>query len=443
MVLKFFSFLLSVILSTAYAATTASALTHEELNAEIECLTHKFEDALEHGERRNAWAQISRTVNDHADFSKYINCVTPGTADIKTPFAVVMDGVDFGADYREETRKGMDVDIVVLRGDPRDLTLHTIPVQHAAGIYSISSLAGARTRDEIAQAKDVSLADLYGEFEDQKGRAENIGKYTRQDLKPIATHFVLVVKGRPVARIQVQISEDHSVELNYEENFPDTPKQTPSGMRRSEVGRNGLLRTTKMPVDVLEEIEAGGGEEHLKNLMFQKVFSWINSDVQLPEVRFHVNGAVRRNWMRTFKPVKFDQELVLQNNPSPAKVEWLITFKRESLIKLEERTFAKGLLDNLEKVSRDTAASSKVLFYLRANEIEVLKRIGIADGALIRPKSPGPTLSDGTYAASKYGGISINTTNDSYSITLRVDRDKINDLETYLKNFLEVKNSAQ
>lgn len=412
------------LISVATAAERGQPLPPERLNELIVCLRAEFAAAANPDERQRAFSRLVSSVNESADFSKYINSPDSGSVNVSDPFALYMQGVDAGSNQRDPF--GMDVSLLVFRGDPGSLKLNEIPTQRFDGHYVTKDAMHGEswTREQIAQTKNLSLKALYDEFEDQEGRAENIGKYTKQDLKPIATHFVLLVRGEPVARIQVQISSDHAVELNYEENFPRVPKLDPPGERRAEVGRNGMVRASRRTPEVQQIIEEGGGEEHLRDLMFQKVFSWINSDVQLQQVRFHVNGAVRRNWSRAFKPVKFDDELKLQDNPSPAKVEWLITFSRPNLLRLEEAMMAKTLVDNVTRIRKDTVSypptrkgGNSVQFYFRANEIPLLERLGIL----------------------KFGHLGeghLQDSHDTKTMTLRVEQSKMADFEAYLRTKL-------
>jgi hypothetical protein len=417
-----FNLWILILVLISFAKADERQLSSEELNQFIQCMRNQMVSASSEDEKHEAWWKLVKAVNENANFSQYINSPAPGSVNITDPFALLFQNIDAGSGKRDPF--GMEVNLLVFRGDPGSLKLDEIPVQRQDGVYVTRDVmhGESMSRMQVAETKSQSLKSLYEEFEDQKGRAENIGKYTKQDAKPIATHFVLLVKGAPVTRIQVQISTDHAVELNYEENFSDTPKLDLPGERRAEVGRNGIVRADRRTPDVQRAIEEGGGDEHLRDLMFQKVFSWINSDVQLPRVRFHVNGAVRRNWMRAFRPLTFDEELKLQDNPSPAKTEWLLGFSRESLLKLEESMLAKCLFDNVGKIRRDTVSyplarkgGNSVEFYFRANEIPVVERLGIL----------------------QFGNLGtgfLRDAHDSKIMTLRVEQSKMADFESYLKS---------
>jgi hypothetical protein len=431
-----------------FTALANAKLSHAELDTHVHCMRELLAQIVPQGERRKSWFQLWETINTHAGFSRFINCRTPGTADTVTPFVYKMEHVDLGSSARYPF--GMDADLLVFRGEPKDFALREIPSQTVVGIYHIEPAQGATTREAVAGFKDVSLKNLYEAFQDQKGVREHIGEYTEQDKKPIATHFVLMVKDSPVARIQVQITSDHSIQLNYEEDYPALPKQSPPGVIRAEIGRNGIVRAAKRSPEVNQAIADGGGDEHLKNLMFQKVFSWINADVELPEVKFHVNGAVRRNWIKTFDPVKFDSELKLEDNASPARVEWLITYSRKSLLQLEDRATARGLLDNLDKIENSSEFKQSPVIaklephlgenmsypiFLRANEIPVMERLGV--GSFGRPAQSGHVGPIGSYGP--YGAVSTSDIGGGGEqwVSFYLEKQKIPALRARLKQILD------
>ena len=411
-----------ILVSSAQAAEPRPS--PEEYNALIQCLREQIAAAPTQEAKREPWHKLTQVVRANANFARYINAANPGSVDLTEPFAVHMEHVDAGSNKRDPF--GMDINLLVFRGDPESLKLNEIPMQRQDGFYVTQDVRQgvSLSRADIADTGRLSLKSLYDEFEDQPGRAENIGKYSAQDLKPIATHFVLLVKGKPVARIQVQVSADHSVELNYEENFPELPKLAPPGERRAEVGRNGVVRASKRASEAQQIIENSGGDEHLRDLLFQKSFSWINSDVQLERVRFHVNGAVRRAWKQAFKPLQFDEEIKARENSSPAKTEWILAFSRANLLRAEEGMLARLMLDHVAKIRQDTVSypatrkgTNNVTFYFRANEIAVVQRMGLLQFARV-------------------SGGSIHDRADTKILQFDVPQSRMAELQEYLKTKL-------
>jgi hypothetical protein len=224
------------------------------------------------------------------------------------------------------------------------------------------------------------LNDLYGAYEGQgPERNTEIQTYQQEDAETIhrSTSFILLVDGQPTIHLQALMSRNAQYEpLNLERHFPHF-KVPRDGRPIFEIGRLFFSKSILARL-AAKDLAADNPAIILQVSLYQKLFSWLNRDVQAGTVLMQVNDPVYKVLHSEEIDLVFSKEESVIG-PTGAR-EWILTMDRQAMLKSEENLMRSILINRIKKeLGRHKVPTEQdgmtITFYL--NEKDVLRRLGL------------------------------------------------------------------
>jgi hypothetical protein len=312
---------------------------------------------------------------------RFINVKGPGSADLEHSFSVILDdrmaylpipeyGFEGGVHYTPPIK------YLVSRGQFwKDQKQSYTPIRESLRNPNIK----IQQASDLSDVKNGMLGELYGSYAGQgPERSTELANYQQEDAETIhrATTFIMIVQDKPSIHIQALSSSGPHEPLNLERHFPNYKVHRKSGKPVFEIGR--LIFSKSIEARILAKYIAQDDPNIIMQIsIYQKLFSWLNSDVEAETALMQVNDQIYTVLHSKKIGLQFAKEDIVIG-PTGAR-EWVLTMDRDSMLASEENLMRAILLSRMSKefIRQAPSEHDKVLIHFRPNELDVLRRMGL------------------------------------------------------------------
>lgn len=229
------------------------------------------------------------------------------------------------------------------------------------------------------------LSDLYdrlynSNYAFEAGRRENIATYEDQDYRGSGrtTHFAVVLEKKVIAHIQAKASRGPFEKHNFEEIYG--PVSRPKNTLTFELGR----LFTDISTTNRETQQNYSADRYFRNFvrysLYQKLFSWLNWDVNPSQIYGQVNDAKLEKFMSPTSPLHFS---ILKPVYGENGREWILVMNRGQMLSSEEYQTARLLEAQLKSYLNPRISPfainnihDELVLKLDRNQIDCLRRLG-------------------------------------------------------------------
>lgn len=233
-----------------------------------------------------------------------------------------------------------------------------------------------------------SLKALYRSFSSQgPERQILVEPAMKQDQLEVdrVVHFNLSHEQFSVGHAQVLLSRGDKEELHYETQWKSSVPRAP-GVNRGEIGRLFFFPHSEAPLETFVSankwdlaIPAWTSAHYVRLLMFQKLLSWANHDVNLDSLSVQINSPVRRVLEKMGIPLFVGtHHEVVQTFDNKIVKEHVYIFNKEAMKQAENILFQRILLMHFDQRDRtDPLYGDTLTLRFYRNEFPVLLESGL------------------------------------------------------------------
>ena len=329
--------------------------------------------------------RTSVVINFHKDVwtldqTGYFNVAQKGSAKLNEIFAEIYLGdlgfLFFGKDFDENSVPNFP--LIIARGD-FESNQHSVPIWSSLLTDPIDSIHAS----EIAGTKEYVHSKLYEEYAAQGAEvSSDIEQYKIEDafnLNRATTFTLLGDEGFPLVHVQALVSQKPTQTLNVKTHFPAV--DIPIFSRPTvEVGR--LLFSPDLRQRGLAKQIIGGLKSRsiFQIYTYQKLFSWLNWDINAAQIVIQVNDQVRRILESKAIGLKFDKAEPVKGPTGIS--EWVLFMEKDSILKAEEDLLKDLLIARMEKaLTLPLDSNQNINFVIPINERDAYRRIGFISTA--------------------------------------------------------------
>lgn len=282
-------------------------------------------------------------------------------------------------------------------------------------VFSSNALAYSENQESSQQFQELvmspavrALERTYSAYSNQgPERADIVPMVREQDIEEAGqfVRFMISRYVKPLAYAQVLVSQSPDQPLHVEVAWKELVEEFIDRQEGEVIGELGRLHVIYPEDEVGDEYTELMGDEDLVDnkafanlvateLLFQKAFSWINSDARLDKLLVQINVGVERVMLRNGFPLHYGRKMELPKSYEGQRLKEVVyVFEREALLRIEEFLLVKGLERWLTSVLEQPYLTSMIPRLLPSgfpvrfeyNELEAFRRSGAYEAIFAQP----------------------------------------------------------